>query len=90
MSLEAGKYLQRNWEETGKMNTLLHHKVAALHYRSTAGEQQKQPQTTNNSITPPPACFSEEYTSFDLKYTSYCKLMMIPAPSSLALAAATA
>lgn len=37
-----------------------------------------------------PACLSEEHISFGLKFTSYCKLMMIPVLRSLALAAAAA
>lgn len=72
------------------MNTAVHREVAALLSCSTAGEQQKQQQTTNNSITRHLACSSDERASFDLKFTSYSKLMMIPAPSSLTLAATSA
>lgn len=76
------------------MNPLLHHKGGALHYCSAVSKpkekKKEKKQRTNNSITPPPACCSVEHTSFDLKFTSYCKLMMIPVPRSLTPAAAAA
>lgn len=74
------------------MNPLLQEVLSITAAQSVSQKKRKKEkkQRTNNSITPPPACCSVEHTSFDLKFTSYCKLMMIPVPRSLTPAAATA